>query len=95
MHIVIAEYESLADAQRAVRSLESQLSIQGVVIREQAAHKWKRRDLRRDRRLDRDGDHAANYVVSMSGTPEGIERARALLQGRASSEVTAGGRGES
>ena len=77
MRTVIAEYELLADAQRAVRALESQLSIQGIVIRDQTVHRWKRSDLRRDRSLDR--KHSANFVVSMSGTSEGIEQARALL----------------
>lgn len=79
MQTIIAEYESLAEAQRAVRALEAQLSIQGIVIRDQSEHRWKRRDQRRDRSLD--GKHRANFVVKMIGTLEGIERARALLHG--------------
>jgi hypothetical protein len=77
MRTIIAEYDSLTEAERAVHALEAKLSIQNVVIRNQMDRRWKRRDQRRDRSLD--GEHSANFVVSMSGTVEGIERARVLF----------------
>jgi hypothetical protein len=77
MRIVIAEYASLTEAKRAVQALEAEISIQNVVIRDQSEHKWRRRDQRRDRSLDR--ENSADFVVSMSGTADNIGRARALL----------------
>jgi hypothetical protein len=77
MRSVIGEYESLAAAQRAVLALEAQVSVQSVVVRDQSAHRWRRRDQRRDRSLD--SPHSADFIVSMSGDRETIERARKLL----------------
>jgi hypothetical protein len=77
MRIVIGEYESWAAAQRAVHTLESQISILNIVIGDQRQSRWRRRDLKRNRSLD--APESANFVVSMSGARENIDRARRLL----------------
>lgn len=77
MRTIIAEYASLLEAQRAVQLLETKVSIGNVVIRDQSQHKWRRRDQRRDRSLD--GTRNADFVVSMSGTADNVEQARAFL----------------
>lgn len=78
MRIVIGEYESLALATSAVSGLESQISIQGIVIADQTNRTWRKRDPGRDRRLRRPRS-ASNFLVSMTGSALDIERARALL----------------
>lgn len=77
MRSVIGEYESLVAAQRAVLALEAHMSIQGIVVRDQRGHRWRRRDLLRDRSLD--AQRPADFIVSMSGDRALIERARELL----------------
>lgn len=70
MRTVIGEYESLAAAEQAVRALESQMPILNVVIGARPEPKSRRR-----------GDaHREHIVVSMTGTPELIERGRQLLR---------------
>lgn len=78
MRIVIGEYESLALATSAVCALESEISIQNIVIADQTNRTWRKRDPERDRKLRRPGAFA-NFLVSMSGNAQDIERARALL----------------
>lgn len=77
MRSVIGEYESLAAAQRAALALESQISVQTIVIGDQRERRWRRRDLRRDRSLDH--QQHADFVILMSGSRENIERAHKLL----------------
>jgi hypothetical protein len=83
MRTVIGEYETEAAAEAAVRALELQISIQNIVIGDQRDRKWPRRDLKRDRSRDR--EKHPNFIVSMSGTSEGVEQARALLRAQATS----------
>ena len=79
MRIVIGEYESLALATSAVNALESQISIQGIVIADQTKRTWRKRDPQRDRRLS--PPHAAsNFLISMTGNAQDIDHARALLR---------------
>jgi hypothetical protein len=78
MRTVIGEYESLALATSAVSALESQISIQGIVIADQTNQTWRKRDPQRDRR-QRPPHAGFNFLVTMSGTARDIERARALL----------------
>jgi hypothetical protein len=84
MRIVIGAYHSLAAAQRAARALELQMSIQNLVVRDQRAGG--------SRSVEHEGDGQtderpkADFVLSMSGTAQNIEQARALL--RAHSNVT-------
>jgi len=68
----------MAEAQRAVRALESQITIENIVIGDQRVRRWRRRDPKRDRDLDR--PDSAQFAVSMSGTAQNIEQARALLR---------------
>jgi hypothetical protein len=77
MRVVIGEYESWAAAERAVHAVESQISILTMVIGDQREHRWQRRSLKREH--SGDVPHGANFVVSMSGTRENIDRARRLL----------------
>jgi hypothetical protein len=78
MRIVIGEYESLALATSAVYALESQISIQGIVIADQTNRTWRKRDPGRDRKLRRPRA-SSNFLVSMTGNARDIEHARALL----------------
>jgi hypothetical protein len=78
MRTVIGEYESQAAAELAVRALELDISIQGVVIGDQRDSLWPKRDLKRDRSQDR--AKRPNFIVSMTGTAENIAHARALLR---------------
>jgi hypothetical protein len=66
MRTVIGEYESLALATSAVCAMESQISIQGIVIADQTKA-WRR---------PRAG---AKFLVSMTGSALDIQRARELL----------------
>ena len=81
MRTVIGEYESLAAAELAVRALEPQISIQHIVIGDQRDRKWPKRDLKRDRSLDR--QRRPNFVIFMSETPELIDEARSRLRAQA------------
>jgi len=78
MRTVIGEYATLQEAEAAVRALEPKISIQAIAIRDQSGHKWRMRDKRRDVSLDQ--KQRANFVVTMSGTPQNIDQARVLLR---------------
>jgi hypothetical protein len=71
MRVAIGEYASMESALRAVRALESRVSVQQVTITD-------KRPGGRDRKLD----HAltTGFVVSMTGTRECIDQARDLLR---------------
>jgi hypothetical protein len=71
MRTVIGEYASLALATSAVCSMQSQISIQGIVIADQTHRTWRR---------PRAG---AKFLVSMTGSTLDVERARALLSAHA------------
>lgn len=86
MRTVIAEYETLVAATQAVRALELHISTQSIVIGDQREHRWRRRDLKRDR--TRDGADSANFIVCMSGTPESIGCARTLLHSRETKQIS-------
>jgi hypothetical protein len=78
MRTVIGEYASMVEAERAVRALESKISIQHIVITDQGEYGGRRRDSWRDRILS--NERKPSFLVSMSGTREAIEQARALLR---------------
>jgi hypothetical protein len=82
MRTVIGEYESMALATSAVCALQSQISIQSIVIADQTNRTWRKRDPSRDRKLRRPSS-SANFLVSMSGNAHDIERARVLLGAQA------------
>jgi hypothetical protein len=81
MKTIIGEYETLAAAQRAVRSLESEMSIQTIVIADQSHSLRVERDPGRDRSLA--SSSSAPFLVSMFGKAADIERARTLLSAKA------------
>jgi hypothetical protein len=84
MRIVIGAYHSLVAAQRAARALELQMSIQNLVVRDQRGGGSRTVEPEGDGQTD-ERPHA-DFVLSMSGTAQHIEQARALL--RAQSNVT-------
>jgi hypothetical protein len=73
MQRVIAGYDSLQQAELAVRSLEPHLSIQDVVIADKNHRTW--RKLHPDR-----GSIETPFLVVMTGKPDVIARARELLR---------------
>jgi hypothetical protein len=73
MQRVIAGYDSLEQAEMAVRSLEPHLSsIQDVVIADKNHRTW--------RKLHPDVGRAMPFLVVMTGKPELVARARELLR---------------
>jgi hypothetical protein len=84
MRTNIGAYHSLEAAQRAARALELQISIQNIVVRDQRGRGSRAVERQRDGQID-EHEHA-DFVLSMSGTAQNIEQARALL--RAQSNVT-------
>jgi hypothetical protein len=72
MQRVIAGYDSLEQAEMAVRSLEPHLSIQDVVIADKNHRTW--------RKLHPDVGSTMPFLVVMSGKPEVVARARELLR---------------
>jgi hypothetical protein len=77
MQRVIAGYGSLAQAQQAVRSLESSLSIQDVVIADKHHRTW-----RKLHPESADTSSTRPFLVVMTGEPSVIARARELLRAR-------------
>jgi hypothetical protein len=77
MQRVIAGYESLEQAQQAVRSLEPFLSIQDVIIADKHHRTWRRLHPERA-----DTSSTRPFLVLMTGEPGVIARARQLLRPR-------------
>jgi hypothetical protein len=77
MQSVIASYDNLPQAYRAVRQLEQQHSIQDLVMVDARRPGW--RKLRYDpmQAMTSTGDHP--YLVVMIGAAEEIARARSLI----------------
>lgn len=77
MRSSIGGYDSLAQAQMAVRGLEPHVSIQDMVIAERGhLHRRSRWDKRYGEVRERD---LMRFLVLMNGDAESIARARALL----------------
>ena len=79
MQSVIGGYRSFAEAQRAVRSIESQLSIQDVVIADSARSLGRKMNPTSEQRARWKGQTPA-FLVAMTAEPEVIARATMLLQ---------------
>ena len=77
MQRVIAGYDSLEQAERAVRSLQPHLSIQDVVIADKNHRTWRRLHPERG-----DIAVATPFLVVMTGEAGVIARARELLRGK-------------
>jgi hypothetical protein len=72
MQSVIAGYEHLAQAARAVHRLERVHSIQDMFVADTEHPAW--------RGLHPDREQAARYLVVMIGRPEVTARARSILE---------------
>jgi hypothetical protein len=72
MQRVIAGYDSLEQAEMAVRSLEPHLSIQDIVVADKNHRTW--------RKLHPDVGSTMPFLVVMNGKPEVVARARELLR---------------
>jgi len=88
MRTNIGAYHSLEAAQSAARALETQISIQNIVVRDQRGRKSGGASRQRDLRSD-DDEHA-DFVLSMSGTAENIEQARAILRAQSLGTIGSG-----
>jgi hypothetical protein len=77
MRCAIAGYASFEQAKQAVRSLETQLSIQEIVITQDMQLPW--RKFRAKRALYRRAGSGARFWVVMGGELGSIDQARALL----------------
>lgn len=77
MQSVIASYENLPQAYRAVRQLEQQHSIQDLVMVDARRPGW--RKLRQDPKLGTNAESDYPYLVVMIGSPNEIDRARGLI----------------
>jgi hypothetical protein len=80
MRTVIGEYESWSAAASAVRTLESLISIQGIVIKDQRQPtRQPSGQLAGSAKADSKPEAAA-FVVSMTGRREQVDEARAFLR---------------
>jgi hypothetical protein len=80
MRTVIGEYESWSAATSAVRALESLISIQGIVIKDQRQPTRQQRDPLAGSAKASSKPEAAAFVVSMTGRREQVDEARAFLR---------------
>ena len=78
MRTIIGAYHSLEAAERAARALERQISIQNIVVSDRRGRGSRAIDRQRDGQPD-ERQHA-DFMLSMSGSAEHIERARALVR---------------
>lgn len=78
MRTVIGAYHSLEAAQSAARALELHVSIQNIVVYDRRGRGSRAHEGQPDERQD------ADFVLSMTGSAESVERARALLRAQTS-----------